>query len=41
MEQDRPYGWPIIPQNTPKRRTWTMNDPGTWEADERDLEEDQ
>jgi hypothetical protein len=41
MEQDRSYVWPVIPQNTPKRRTWTLEDPGTWEADESDEAEDQ
>lgn len=38
MEQEKPYGWPVIPQNTPKRRTWTLDDPHTWDADESDEE---
>ena len=34
MPEEKPYGWPVIPQNTPKRRTWTLEDPDTWEAEE-------
>ena len=39
MPEEKPYGWPVIPQNTPKRRTWTLEDPDTWEAEEEDEEQ--
>lgn len=38
-EENKNGWWSSIPKNPPKRRTWTLEDPSTWESDEEDDEQ--
>ena len=38
-EKEKSKGWFFLPQKFPKRNTWSLDDPSTWESDEEETVE--